>query len=149
MSPDWSCSLDIFLQAKLEWDVDDLFADLPNNASSESDSGNSRTVESPRGDFECCGQMFDRVSALRSHHEASHKRCHHCAEHGCLKSFTRKFALRRHIKAVHCRTKVMYCPAAGCAFAREGFTRRDIFLVHWKRQHQENNIVVQSTTMGI
>jgi hypothetical protein len=122
-------------QVAYDWDINNLFAEVPSSAGSSSDASSSNTPESSLADLSCCGQPFSDVFALRSHNETVHKRHHHCTKDRCTKSFTRIFALRRHVKAVHCRTKVVYCPYPDCAFATEGFTRRDIFRMHLKRQH--------------
>lgn len=122
-------------QVTYDGDINNLFADVPSYAGSGSDASSSKTPESSPPDLLCCSQLFSDILALRSHNETLHKRHHHCPSDGCTQSFTRAFTLRRHSRAVHSRTKVVYCPSPGCDFAKEGFTRQDIFRTHWKRQH--------------
>ena len=128
---------DALPEVALDWDIEDLFMEAPSTTGPSSGASGSRTPESSDIDLSCCGQSFNDMSALRSHNETVHSRHHHCTNDGCNKSFTRPFTLRRHVKAVHRRIRVGYCPYAGCDFAeagpKRGFTRRDIFCKHLDR----------------
>jgi hypothetical protein len=80
-----------------------------------------------------CNATFDDLHELRLHNEQAHNRLYHCTdctEPRCRRSFTRKWALRRHVAET-----TFPCPYARCGYARQGFKRRDYLQKHLKRIH--------------